>query len=39
MTREKVNQLKPIIGLVIFSMGVAIINPRFLSIYNILIHF
>lgn len=36
MTREKVNQLKPIIGLVIFSMGVAIINPRFLSIYNIL---
>jgi len=36
VTREKVNQLKPIIGLVIFSMGVAIINPRFLSIYNIL---
>ncbi len=30
------NQLKPILGLVIFSMVVSIINPRFLSIYNIL---
>ena len=36
MTKERINQLKPIIGLVLFSMVVSIINPRFLTIYNIL---
>jgi len=36
MTKERINQLKPVLGLVVFAVIVSVINPRFLSIYNIL---
>jgi ribose transport system permease protein len=36
VNRERLNQLKPLIGLLIFSAIISIINPRFLSIFNIL---
>lgn len=36
MNKERLNRLKPLIGLLIFSAIISIINPRFLSIFNIL---
>lgn len=36
MNKERLNRLKPLIGLLIFSVIISIINPRFLSIFNIL---
>ena len=36
MNKEQLNRLKPLIGLLIFSVIISIINPRFLSIFNIL---
>lgn len=36
MNKEKLNQLKPLIGLILFSAVISIISPRFLSIFNIL---
>jgi len=36
VNKEKLNQLKPLIGLLLFSIVISIISPRFLSIYNIL---
>lgn len=36
MNKEQLNRLKPLIGLLIFSAVISIINPRFLSIFNIL---
>jgi len=36
VNKERLNRLKPLIGLLIFSVIISIINPRFLSIFNIL---
>ena len=36
MNKEQLNRLKPLIGLLIFSAIISIINPRFISIFNIL---
>lgn len=36
MNRERMNQLKPLIGLLVLSVIISLISPRFLSIFNIL---
>jgi len=36
VNKELLNRFKPLIGLLIFSAVISIINPRFLSIFNIL---
>ena len=36
MTRERLKQLRPLIALLIFSAVISIVNPRFLSLPNIL---
>ena len=36
MTRERLKQLRPLIALLIFSAVISIVNPRFLSLSNIL---
>lgn len=36
MNRERLNQLKPLIGLIFLSAVISLISPRFLSVFNIL---